>query len=133
MGHMGDERVTKQNLEVLMIDEENDILVIKGCIPGSKNSYVIVKDAVKKSVPDSAPYPCAKGKTAASSENAEAGSEAGVENSVAEENKAGVSQQVEPREETKAETKAEAPVEEVQKADSAESKPEVEEEKKEEN
>lgn len=47
-GHMGHERVTIQNLEVVKVDTERNVLLIKGSIPGPKHSYVTVKTAVKK-------------------------------------------------------------------------------------
>jgi len=47
-GHMGAERVTTQNLKVVKADLENNILLIKGSIPGSKNGYVVIKKAKKK-------------------------------------------------------------------------------------
>ncbi len=46
-GHMGAKQVTKQNLKVINIDEDNKLLVIKGSIPGKKNSIVFIKDTVK--------------------------------------------------------------------------------------
>lgn len=46
-GRMGGERVTVQNLEVVKVDTERNLLLIKGSIPGPKNSYVTVKTAVK--------------------------------------------------------------------------------------
>ena len=47
-GHMGAKQATKQNLKLIDIDEENNLLVIKGSIPGKKNSIVYIKDSVKK-------------------------------------------------------------------------------------
>ena len=47
-GHMGAKHATKQNLKLIDIDEENNLLVIKGSIPGKKNSIVYIKDSVKK-------------------------------------------------------------------------------------
>lgn len=47
-GHLGCERVTVQNLEVVKIDVENNLIAIKGAIPGPKGGIVIVKDSVKK-------------------------------------------------------------------------------------
>ena len=47
-GHMGAKQTTKQNLKLIDIDEENNLLVIKGSIPGKKNSIVYIKDSVKK-------------------------------------------------------------------------------------
>lgn len=47
-GHMGTETVTIQKLEVVKVDVERNVLLIKGSIPGPKNSYVTVKSSVKK-------------------------------------------------------------------------------------
>ena len=47
-GRMGGERVTVQNLTVVSVDAENNIIAIKGAIPGPKNSVVVIKDTVKK-------------------------------------------------------------------------------------
>ncbi len=58
-GHMGDAMVTVHNLEIIQIDEELSLLVVLGAVPGAKNSYVYVNDAVKAYVPDNAPYPTA--------------------------------------------------------------------------
>jgi large subunit ribosomal protein L3 len=46
-GHMGDERVTTQNLEVIQVDAERTLLLIKGAVPGAKNGKVTVRPAVK--------------------------------------------------------------------------------------
>ena len=46
-GHMGDKLRTIQNIEIIKSDTENDLLYLKGSIPGSKNSEVLVKKAVK--------------------------------------------------------------------------------------
>jgi len=47
-GHMGAKKVTKQNLKVIDIDEQNKLLIVNGSVPGRKNSVVFVKDSVKK-------------------------------------------------------------------------------------
>ena len=47
-GHMGAIKVTKQNLKVIDVDEENKILIINGSVPGRKNSVVFVNDSVIK-------------------------------------------------------------------------------------
>ena len=47
-GQMGAKQVTKQNLKVIEIDEENNLIVVKGSVPGKKNSVVFLKDAIKK-------------------------------------------------------------------------------------
>lgn len=46
-GRMGRERVTIQNLEVVRVDPERNLLLVKGSIPGAKNSYVTIKSAIK--------------------------------------------------------------------------------------
>ena len=46
-GHMGDARVTTQNLEVVRIDTERNLLLIKGAVPGAKNGQVTVRPSVK--------------------------------------------------------------------------------------
>jgi len=48
-GRMGNKKVTKQNLKVIDIDIKNNLLMIKGSVPGKKNSIVYLKDSVKKS------------------------------------------------------------------------------------
>ena len=46
-GHLGAERVTVQNLTVVKIDAENNLLAIKGAVPGPNGGYVVIKDSVK--------------------------------------------------------------------------------------
>ena len=46
-GHMGDETVTTQNLDVIRVDEARQLLMIRGAIPGSKGGFVTVRPAVK--------------------------------------------------------------------------------------
>jgi large subunit ribosomal protein L3 len=47
--HMGDERVTVQNLRVVAIDEAKNLIILEGAVPGAKNSVVLVRDARKQS------------------------------------------------------------------------------------
>ena len=47
-GHMGSRKVTVQNLEVVRVDAENNLLLVKGAVPGSKKALVTVKETVKK-------------------------------------------------------------------------------------
>lgn len=47
-GHMGSEKVTVQNLEVVKVDAENNLIAIRGAIPGPKNGIVTICDCVKK-------------------------------------------------------------------------------------
>jgi len=46
-GHMGNERVTTQNLEVVLVDTERNLLAIRGSVPGHNNGIVMIKPSVK--------------------------------------------------------------------------------------
>jgi large subunit ribosomal protein L3 len=46
-GHLGDERVTVQNLQVMQVREEEKIILVSGAVPGSNGSYVVVRPAIK--------------------------------------------------------------------------------------
>jgi large subunit ribosomal protein L3 len=46
-GHMGQTRVTTQNLEVVSTDENRGLILVKGAVPGSKGAWIVVRDAVK--------------------------------------------------------------------------------------
>lgn len=50
-GQMGNKKVTKQNIRVIDIDSELNLLIVKGAVPGSKNGYLYIKDAIKKVLP----------------------------------------------------------------------------------
>ncbi len=56
-GHMGNERVTTQNLEVVKTDVDRGLIMIKGSVPGSKGGWVLIRDAVKSSAPEGAAFP----------------------------------------------------------------------------
>ena len=58
-GQMGAKRVTTQNLLVMAADADRGVILIKGAVPGSKGGFVLVRDAVKKLLPDGAPFPAA--------------------------------------------------------------------------
>ncbi len=47
-GHMGSKKVTIQNLKVIEVDEDNSLIVLKGSVPGKKNSTIYINDSVKK-------------------------------------------------------------------------------------
>ena len=117
-GQLGNKQRSQQNLEVVAVDEENGLLVIKGSIPGSKGTYVIVKDAAKKALPEEAPLPAGlKGanQSAPQEEAVEQPAEAPAEEAA-----------------PAAEVKEEAPVEEVKAEEApAEAEAPAEEDKKE--
>ena len=46
-GHMGAEKVTVQNLEIVKVDSENNLIAVKGAIPGAKGGVVVITDSVK--------------------------------------------------------------------------------------
>ena len=48
-GHMGNVQVTIQNLEVVKVDAENNLILVKGAVPGPKKSLVTIKETVKVS------------------------------------------------------------------------------------
>lgn len=58
-GHLGDKRVTIQNLEVVLTDPVRGLIGIRGAIPGTSGSYVLIRDAVKKKLSKNLPYPAA--------------------------------------------------------------------------
>jgi large subunit ribosomal protein L3 len=47
-GQLGNKKVTKQNIFIVDIDTELNLLVVRGAVPGCKNSYLYVRDAIKK-------------------------------------------------------------------------------------
>lgn len=47
-GHMGVDRITIQNLEVIDVDKEKNLIVVRGCIPGHKNSFLVVRESRKR-------------------------------------------------------------------------------------
>lgn len=56
-GHMGDRQRTQQNLEIVRTDADRGLLFVKGSVPGAKNAWLLVRDAVKLPVPEGAPFP----------------------------------------------------------------------------
>jgi large subunit ribosomal protein L3 len=78
-GHMGDRRVTVQNLEVIGIDEERGLLLVKGAVPGARGGYVRVTDAIKRALPQDAPYPGGARAAAVAADAEAAGDQAGAE------------------------------------------------------
>lgn len=58
-GHMGDVQVTTQNLKVVSTDVERGLILIKGSVPGAEGGWVLIKDAVKRKLPEGVPFPAA--------------------------------------------------------------------------
>ena len=56
-GHMGDRRVTVQNLRIVSTDPEEGLILVRGAVPGAKGGWVRIIDAVKHPVPEAAPFP----------------------------------------------------------------------------
>ncbi|MDG5495606.1 MULTISPECIES: 50S ribosomal protein L3 [Azospirillaceae] len=56
-GHLGSETVTVQNLKVVSVDAERGLILVKGAVPGHEGAFVLVKDAVKKKLPEGVPFP----------------------------------------------------------------------------
>jgi large subunit ribosomal protein L3 len=72
-GHLGDERITTQNLKVVSTDVERGLILIQGSVPGAPGGYVLVKDAVKRKLPKEVPFPAGlKGAGAAEAQPAAA-------------------------------------------------------------
>lgn len=67
-GHMGTERVTTQNVEVVSTDTDRGLILIRGAVPGSKGSWILVRDAAKVALPANAPKPAAVRAAAAAAE-----------------------------------------------------------------
>ena len=56
-GHMGDERVTTQNLKIVKTDAGRGLIMVEGAVPGAKGGWIYVRDAVKRALPKEAPKP----------------------------------------------------------------------------
>lgn len=78
-GHLGVDRVTIENLQVVQIDEARNLILVKGSVPGVDNAIVRVVDAHKRARPAAAPYPAVMKKAAAAVEAPAAAEEAKAE------------------------------------------------------
>ena len=56
-GHMGDRRVTRQNLQIVATDADAGLIFVRGSVPGAKGGYLLVKDAAKRKAPEGVPTP----------------------------------------------------------------------------
>jgi len=86
-GHLGVETVTTQNLVVAGVDTEDNLVLIKGSVPGPDNGWVIITDAVKKPAPKDAPVPAGLKQSAKSAKAAPAKAEEASAEAPAEEAK----------------------------------------------
>ena len=73
-GHYGVDRITTQNLEIAKVDVTRGLIMVRGAVPGHKGGWVMVRDAVKRDLPDAAPKPASvKKRDAKVSSDASAG------------------------------------------------------------
>jgi large subunit ribosomal protein L3 len=56
-GHLGDERITTQNLKVVATDAARGLILVQGSVPGAPGGYVRIEDAVKRPLPKEVPFP----------------------------------------------------------------------------
>lgn len=77
-GHLGTERITTENLQIVSIDEKRNLILVKGAVPGFDNAVVRVIDAHKRARPADAPYPAVMN-VEAKAEEAPAAAEAKTE------------------------------------------------------
>lgn len=114
-GHMGSERVTTLNLRVVKTDPERGLIMVRGAVPGAKGGWIMLRDAIKKALPDDVPTPGAF----------RGGNGGGAKPKAENEDDAGeIPEAVEATEaaETAAEASADAPVEDAQAKDAGDAK-----------
>jgi large subunit ribosomal protein L3 len=75
-GHMGDRRVTVQNLTVVSTDTERGLILVRGAVPGAAGGYVLINDATKRPLPDGVPFPAALGRAPAAAPTPDAAPDA---------------------------------------------------------
>jgi large subunit ribosomal protein L3 len=78
-GHMGDERVTSQNLKIVKTDTARGLIMVEGAVPGAKGGFILVRDAVKRKLPDGVPMPAAIRQREAAAASAPAAEAKGAE------------------------------------------------------
>jgi large subunit ribosomal protein L3 len=77
-GHMGAERVTTQNLQIVRTDPDRGFILVRGAVPGAKGGWILIRDAAKRKAPDGLPMPAAlRAKAGGQAPAAEAPTEGG--------------------------------------------------------
>lgn len=56
-GQMGSVRNTTQNIEVVSVDDDDGVILLQGAVPGPKNGWVLISDAIKAKIPENVPFP----------------------------------------------------------------------------
>lgn len=89
-GHMGAVSVTTLNLKIVKTDVERGLILVRGGVPGSKGGWILLRDAVKKPLPDDAPLPGAfRGGNAPAVQKDESSEPAPAEEAAAEDQTSG--------------------------------------------
>ncbi|MFQ5562367.1 MAG: 50S ribosomal protein L3 [Parvularculaceae bacterium] len=78
-GHLGAVRRTTQNIEVVKTDPDRGLILVKGAVPGAKGGWVLVRDAIKRAIPNDAPKPAGLKATDAPAEEAKPESDAAAD------------------------------------------------------
>jgi large subunit ribosomal protein L3 len=107
-GHMGNTKVTTQNLQVVRVDVDRGLVLVKGAVPGSKGGWVTLKDAIKKAVHPDAIFPAARRRDAEAAAEAAEEAEAAVAAEAAAELEAQRAEEAEAAAEAREELAAEA-------------------------
>ena len=84
-GHMGDRRVTVQNLRIVSTDPEEGLILVRGAVPGAKGGWVRIIDAVKRPLPEAAPFPAGLRAAGTPESGAEASEDAPAEETPSQE------------------------------------------------
>lgn len=119
-GQMGNERVTTQNLEVVAIDLEDGLILIKGAVPGAKSGWVLINDAVKKPLHADVPLPAGLKSVPKADEAANEGNADADQNDQPAAEETPVADQAVEADVAQDEAKAEAPAEEPKAEESKE-------------
>lgn len=129
-GHMGDRTATAQNLEVVAIDLEDNLVLVKGSVPGARNSWVLLSDSIKKALPEDAPLPAGIRLSEKEAAKMQAEQEAEEAAAAEEAEKARLEAEEKAKEQAAARAEAKAEEDDAPQEEKAEAKEESKEEKK---